>query len=124
MDLNANLDARNCHNRGGCCSESHLRDEGIKKTTTPGVYFADADLECEFGCFGSDNDTIYEWTLLPISGNVSIVGNPVKIGNDRVQVAGNGTFYLHVRVTFICRENNPPPDNDVCNVTATVKFTQ
>lgn len=107
-----------------CCRGSHLRDEGIKRTSTPGVYFADADLQCEgIFCSGFDQDIRYCWQLLPISGNASIVGNPVKEGNNRVEVAGTGTFYLHVQVLFRCRSSLTPV-YEACHREAIVKFTQ
>ncbi|MGM0879399.1 MAG: hypothetical protein ACQEWV_33730, partial [Bacillota bacterium] len=72
----------------GCCSQSRLRPPGIRRTSTPGVYFADADLVCTgFLCFGRDNEIVYEWSIPRImSGNPRIVGNPVKVGSDRVEV--------------------------------------
>ncbi|MGZ4159201.1 MAG: hypothetical protein ACXVNF_00150 [Neobacillus sp.] len=85
------------------CQRSHLRDEGIKRTSTPGVYFADADLQCTGECTGHDQDIIYELSLFRWSGDARILGNPVKVGNDRVEVVGTGTFYLNVKVAFRCR---------------------
>lgn len=115
------------HVRETCCRGSRLRGEGIKKTVIPGVYFADADLECSEGCFGLDSDTIYDWTLTPNDksnpGNLRIVGDSRKVGNDRVQVTGTGAFDLSVTVTFKCRDNFHQSLFAECIRTATVRFT-
>ncbi|NRD78973.1 hypothetical protein HPT25_16535 [Bacillus sp. BRMEA1] len=103
--------ARNCdcneinQPNEGCCSRSRLRDEGIKRTNIPRVYFADADLECGGDCVGHDNEIIYEWSIYPEEpgSNVYIIGSSRKVGNDRVEVGGTGSFFLRVRVTFRCR---------------------
>lgn len=120
-----NCDCNGVGEENSCCSGSRLRPPGIKSTGTSGVYFADADLECGVLCSGSDSDTIYEWSLTPvppISENPpKIVGNSRKVGNDRVEVAGTGTFDLHVRVTFHC---NALVETKSCVREATVRFTQ
>ncbi|MDQ6597789.1 hypothetical protein E2K98_25230 [Bacillus salipaludis] len=108
----------------GCCRGSNLRPPGIRRTSTRGVYFADADLRCSgVFCEGYDQDTIYEWSLFSISGNTRIVGDSRKIGNDRVEVAGSGAFELTVTVTFRCRTSDGRDTVD-CVRTAIREFTQ
>jgi hypothetical protein len=125
---------RNCNCNGvgqsieGCCSGSRLRDEGIKRRTgRPGVYFADADLECAtIFCRGRDAEILYEWSLTPISGNPRILPPSRSFGYNEVEVAGTGTFDLHVRVRFSCEVFTPSvqPFFVRCFREATVRFTQ
>ncbi|WP_336992213.1 hypothetical protein [Bacillus toyonensis] len=101
----------NCNRVGqpneGCCSDLRLRDEGIKRTRTQGVYFADADLECNGGCFGVDQLISYDWSIEPFAGsNAIIVGCPSKLDDNTVQVAETGLFALGVNVSFRCFGNN------------------
>jgi hypothetical protein len=132
---NSNQGNCNCDCNGvgqpneGCCFRSRLRDEGIKRTDIPGVYFADADLVCTgSSCFGHDDEIIYEWTIYPeYPSNVYIIGPSRKIGNDRVQVGGTGSFFLRVRVTFRCRLYDfelPIFEYADCIREAAVHFTQ
>ena len=114
----------------GCCFKSHLRGEGIKKVGgTSNVYFADANLICTGDlCSGRDRDIVYEWTLTPTDkanpGHLRIVGSSLKVGNDRVEVAGTGTFDLHVKVIFKCTRVSFRVFIDSCVSTRTVRFTQ
>ncbi|WP_141770500.1 hypothetical protein [Bacillus sp. MUM 116] len=73
------------------------------------------------GCHGIDALIIYEWSLIPISGNPSIVGDRTKVGNDRVEVAGSGRFVLSVVVTFRCVREEEFTD---CRKRTAVAFTQ
>ncbi|MDN3015762.1 hypothetical protein PH210_06020 [Paenibacillus sp. BSR1-1] len=108
-----------------CCSGSNLRTPGIKRTSTPGVYFADADLQCStIFCTGSDSDIIYDWSIIPSLGNARIVGDRRKVGDNRVEIEGSGTFWLTVQVTFRCQVNVPPFPFASCLVETTVKFNQ
>lgn len=108
-----------------CCSDSHLRAPGIKRRS-PGVYFADADLQCSGLCSGRDRDIVYDWKLTPTDkdnpGNLRIVGSSRKVGDGTVQVAGTGTFDLNVLVTFKCTAG--PLVTALCSSQATVRFTQ
>ncbi len=114
----------------GCCFKSHLRGEGIKRVPeTRNIYFADANLICTGAlCSGRDRDIVYEWTLTPTDkanpGNLRIVGNSRRVGNDRVEIAGTGTFDLHVRVVFKCTRVSFRVFIDNCVSTRTVRFTQ
>lgn len=119
---------RNCNCNGvgqpneGCCSNSRLRDEGIKRTSTQGIYFADADLECSGGCFGVDQLISYDWSIEPFAGsNATIVGCPSKLGDNTVQVAGTGLFALRVNVSFRCFGNTTV---HTCVRSARQTFTQ
>ncbi|MDN3015763.1 hypothetical protein PH210_06025 [Paenibacillus sp. BSR1-1] len=89
--------------REGCCSSSRLRTPGIKPTSTPGRYFADADLVCAGDCTGIDSLIGYVWTLQRISGDVRIEGPTFKTGDNTVLVAGHGEFVLTVVVFFHCQ---------------------
>lgn len=97
------------------------------------MYFADADLICNgsgFTCKGNDSDTLYEWKLTPTEqanpGNLRIVGGSTKHGNDRVEIAGTGTFDLAVKVTFSCLQSGKflIPHTVRCVRNASVRFTQ
>lgn len=101
-----NMNGCNCDSPpqagAACCDGSHLRDEGIKRRS-PGVYFADADLQCAtIFCSGSDNDIEYEWFFELLSGDARALPPLQKRGNNTLTVVGSGRFALRVRVTFVC----------------------
>ncbi|MCD9025255.1 hypothetical protein [Cohnella silvisoli] len=86
------------------------------------VYRADADLRCSGLCRGFDSDIIYDWTAVPLSGNLQVVGDTRKIGNNTLVVSGTGTLDLTVTVTFRCRVFGGGFED--CRRTASMRFTQ
>ncbi|SDO71748.1 hypothetical protein SAMN04487897_12049 [Paenibacillus sp. yr247] len=105
------------------CSDSNIRRITQTLAGVSAVYRADADLECRGAlCRGADSDIIYDWTAVPLSGNLEVVGDTRKIGNNTLVVKGTGTLDLSVTVTFRCRLFGGGFED--CRRTATMRFTQ